>query len=1163
MGLQLIIGNSGSGKTQMLYENIIQRSLHEDRKFYTVVPEQFTMETQRTIVELSGERQGTTKIDIVSFNRLAKRVFDEAGLNQLEMLDDTGKSLLIRKVVEQNKKDFRIFGSKTKMNGFVSEMKSMISELYQYGIVGDKFDEMLSMTEGKPLLHAKLQDVDLVRKKLKEYMQEKYIMDEEMLGRVSMLMDDSKIINDSVISFDEYTGFSPVQYEVIRKLLKRAKDVYVTITLRDGEHIDYSKDSDLDVFGIAIKTIRKLKDIANEEKVEIYSDMILTENKRQKDKKGLLHLEQNIFRTKVRPAHAENQISIHACDNPIDEITYLAYTIHSLINQGYRYKDIAVITTDIEEYHRYIEEIFKKYQIPAFIDDKSNVMANPMVESIRAFLDIIGESFSYESVFRFLRCGMTDLERDEIDVLENYVIKNGIRSKKKWTQTFEEENDEYDLLRQRVLNLIMPVYEVFKEKRKISVQDALAALTQLIEELKMNEQLEVIAQKFEQMGKPSKANEIRQTYDKIMELFERTTNLIGDEKTNAKELLLLLEAGFEDIKVSSIPPTLDRVVVGDLIRTRLNHVKVLFVIGANDGLIPQADSGNGVLTRQEREFLYNQGVELSPTVRENAFIQKYYLYLILTKMSDRLYISYKKSTADGEAMRASYIVHTIQKMYTDLQILDESVVEEDTLSKQITNKETALAFVCKNVNDFVQGKLSQDENKVFCEIYKELKLAGVDVEDMVSRVLDHRPAGKLDEIVARVLYGKNMKNSVSRLETYAQCAYKHFVEYGLSLVERRNYEVYSDDIGKVYHKTMELFFKKVKDKNIHFEDVNDDVRTKILKESIGEAVGSEENGEVFHDTGRNSYLLERIEKISDKTLQILLEQIQAGEFVPSEFEIQFSPDMGYDNMKYILKDGNEMNIRGVIDRIDYYDCGDEIYIKIIDYKTSDKKFKISDVYNGIQLQLSVYMDAAIKHAQKKYPNKKIVPGGMFYYGMEDVDIDEEDLKLTDNSEENEKIIKKERMKKKRINGVVNESMQVLKAFDRDMQDIKDQAGESLFVPVTFKKDGGFTKSSKQLTIGDMNCLLSFTHKKVGEFGQEILDGSIEVNPKYTSKQYLPCTYCEYSGICGFEDKLANYTRISSMDDSEALKMMREYNNDEKENHNDEKENHNNQKEGEE
>ncbi len=1141
MGLQFIIGDSGSGKTQMLYHEMIRRSMEEKRRFYAVVPEQFTMETQKTIVELSGERQGTTAIDIVSFNRLAKRIFDEAGLNETEVLNDTGKALLIRKVVEENKNDFRIFGSKTKMSGFVGEMKSMISELYQYGLVDEKFDEMVSMTEKKPLLYAKLKDVNLVRKKLKEYMQEAYIMDEELLGRVSIMMNDSELIRDSVISFDEYTGFSPVQYEVIRKLLHMAADVYVTVTLRDGEHIDATKDHDLEVFGIAIKTICKLRQIAKEENVEVYSDIILSENKRQSGKQGLMHLEKNLFKTVAKPVSARGQVSIHVCDNPLKEAEFVSYTIEGLIANGYRYRDIAVITTDIENYHRYIEETFRTYHIPAFIDDKASVMANPMVESIRALLEIIGESFSYESVFRFLRYGMTDLSRDDIDILENYVIKRGIRGKKKWSETFEEEGSNYDILRLKVLEIIMPVYEVFKEKRRIPVRDGVRILLDTIENLQMREKLEVIAEKYEQMKSPEKANEIRQAYDQIIELFERTSHLIGDEQTTAKELLPILESGFEDIKVSSVPPTLDRVVVGDLIRTRLSHIKVLFVIGANDGLIPQTESGNGVLTRQEREFLYEQGITLSPTVREHAFIQKYYLYLMLTKMSDHLYLSYKKSNAKGESMRPSYIISTVQKLYDDLKVQDESVRAETELPKEITNRETALAYVCMNVNDFVLGKLSREETSVFLELYKMLKTSGVDVEEMVMKTLEQRHVGTLDAAVARVLYGKNMKNSVSRLETFAECAYKHFIEYGLSLVERKNYEVYNNDIGNVYHKTLELFFKKVKNQKLDFGQMEDAMRTNLLHESVDEAVRGEK-GELFQDTGRNGYLLERIGKISDKTLHILQEQIKAGSFVPAEFEIRFSPDYGYDNMQFFYENGNEMNINGVIDRIDYYDCGDDIYIKIIDYKTSDKKFKISDIYNGIQLQLSVYMDAAIKHASKRYPGKNIIPGGMFYYGVEEPVLDEEKLNLTeDNEDENKAIIEKEKLRAKRISGVVNESMEVLRAFDQNIDELQENAGESLFVPVKFKKDGNFSATSNQVNLGDMNCILSFAHKKVGEFGQEILNGTIDVNPKISNGGRYPCQYCEYSGICGFEAKMSNLIQLDNLKDQDAIEMMRDYN----------------------
>ena len=1132
MGLQLIIGGSGTGKTTLMYQKLIAHSMADRHPAcYAVVPEQFTMETQKNIVELSG-RQGTMAIDIVSFQRLAKRIFDEAGFNRLKVLDDTGKCFILRKIIEENKNQFTVFGAKAGMAGFIEEMKSMISEFYQYGIVGDKFDDMLKTAAKRPLLHAKLKDVKLCMEKLNEFLGDRFTMNEELLSRACGFIEKSEIIRDSYITFDEYTGFSPVQYRMIRELLKYAKDVCVAVTLREAGKIDYGKENEADIFRLSMKTINKLKIMAKEENVEIYSDVILTENYRLQNKGALLYLEKNIFRYGVKPydkrtvnsvengAQEDSEISLHICDNTAAEAEYVAYTINSLVRQGrYRYKDIAVVTTDIESDNRYIEEKFRKHSVPCFVDCKRSVMANPMVETIRAVLNIISDNFSYESVFGYLKSGMSGLNRTEIDLLENYVITHGIRGRKKWMTPIEDEREEYEAARRKVLEDILDFYDTFKSSRKITVCSALTALHNLVLRLQMEEKLEDITQKLIGYGDLSRAKELKQTYGIITELFDKLVFLVGDEMVNARELLAMLESGFEDIKVSIVPPTLDRVVVGDIERTRLNKVKVLFLIGVNDGLIPKAGKNVGVMTREERNFLYENGIELSPTMRENAFIQKFYLYLMLTKMSDRLYLSFKRSGSDGGSKRPSYLVNLIVGMIRSVHVTDETLHEEGELPKKITNLKAAYSYVAENMHKFIALKLTNEEERIFAQLYITCAKNGMDMEKLLSASTVAVKPTHIDRAVARVLYGENMHNSVSRLETFAECAYRHFITYGLSLNDRREYDVLKTDIGVVYHRVMELFFEKAMKRNLSFDKIDNAMRNLMVGECVSEIAGSE-LGKVFEDTGRNQYMLDKIQKVSDKTIWILQQQINAGDFIPSEFEFHFSSDRGLDRLKYLYDDGSQMGLRGVIDRIDYYKDGDDIYVKIIDYKSGSKKFEINDVYNGLQLQLVIYMEAALAHAGKKYPGKNIIPAGMFYYNIDNPAIKEEELTDTGDEEKNREYLDRLVLSKQKINGVVSDEEKVLRAFDNDIDKIQEGGDTSLYVPVSYNKKGGFKSNSSQIDRLSMDCMLSYVHNKVGKFGQEILEGEISVNPYYQLKgKGTACDYCEYYAICGFDKNL--------------------------------------------
>lgn len=1144
MGLQLIIGGSGTGKTEKLYRFLIKKSEEGYRKgehFLAIVPEQFTMETQKTIVELS-ETKGTMAIDILSFQRLAKRIFEEAGLSTLQVLDDTGKCLILRKIIEENKESFTVFGSKAKMAGFIEEMKSMVSELFQYGISEDKFDEMLKHAEPRPLLHAKLQDIKLIVRKLKDYLKDKFIMNEELLHRVCELIPYSNIVKGSFITLDEYTGFSPVQYDVIRMLLKYAASVSITVTVRDADKIDYSEENNADVFGLSRKTIKKLKQIAGEEQVEIYSDIILTEMHRVSKGGAISYLEKNIFKYGVKPycpvrneqnrENVSEEISIHVCDNAVSEAEYVAYTIHELVRkEQYRYRDIAVVTTDIESYYYSITEAFCRHNVPCFIDYKRSIIANPMVESIRAVLEIITDNYSYESVFRYLRCGMSSLNRKETDLLENYVISHGIRGVKKWNRAIEEEREEYELARKKVLDDTFEIYQTFKSNPKLTIQEAVTSLYQFILHLNMEQKMGEITQKFYDMGDIARGNEFSQTYELVTELFDKTVFLIGEEQTNARELAAMLDSGFEDIKVGLVPPTLDRVVVGDMERTRLNHIQVLFLIGANDGLIPKTCGTPGVLTQTERNFLAESGITLSPTARENAFIQKYYLYLVLTKMAKRLYVSFKRSGNDGSSERQSYIITTLMNMFQGItceqqdipafgvRITDEEKETVNALPKKVTNLKTAISYVSRNMFSYISDRIPESEKNVFRELYVFCVRNGIDMTGLIKAASYRLETTAIDKAVARAVYGESMHNSVSRLETFASCAYRHFISYGLMLAKRKEYEIERSDIGNLYHNAIELFFRKIRDRKISFDRLDKELRDLLISESVEEAAKNEKSA-VFEDSGRNAYMIERIKNVSKKTAWILQQQILAGSFIPSEFELHFSSDYGLDRLNYIYDDGAKMGLRGVIDRVDYYNDGDDIYVKIIDYKSGNKKLEINDIYHGLQLQLVIYMEAALELTRKKYPDKNVIPAGMFYYNIDNpvINFDEIPDEGTDDEETRNEQINKIVLGRQKVNGLLSDDEEIINALDENMAEVRKQGGDSIYIPVGYTKKGTFKSGSGAIACRDINHLIQYVHMQTGEMGRRILDGDIGVNPyiKTYDNGETPCNYCEFRTICGFD-----------------------------------------------
>ena len=1154
MGLQLVLGGSGAGKTTYLCNRLIEKSKKiKDGHFLIIVPEQYTMEMQKNIVRLS-EENGTMDIDILSFDRLAKRIFDEAGKSTFSVLDDTGKCLIIRKIIEENKDSLVVFGQKAGMSGFINEVKSIVSEMYQYGIGETELDKIIEMTEKKPLLNAKLKDIKLIISKIKEQIKDDFIINEELLQRVCELIPESKLMNNCHIVFDEYTGFTPVQYKVIKYLLENASEVAVALTVRDAEKINFEKAGhDTDVFGIAIKTVNKLKEIAGESGAEIYSDVILTENKFKEGKEDLRFLENNIFKFGIKPYGGDTEnISIHVCNNVYDEAEYIAYSIKRLvIKEGYRYKDIAVVTPDIEGYYRAINESFFKHEIPGFIDYKRSIISNPMVETIRSVLEIVADNYSYDAVFRYLKTGMSSLSKEEVDIFENYVIKMGIKGRSKYEKAVKDE--ELEIIREKFFNDVNELYELMGRGKKVKVSDALTAVYNFVIRLNIEEKINNFANFFKNDKDLSREKEYSQTYGKVMELFDKAVYLIGDERMTIKELVAVLDSGFEDIKVGVIPPALDRVVVGDIERTRLNDVKVVFLIGANDGLIPKNEGKGGIITRSERNFLYENEVTLSPTIKENAFIQKYYLYILLTKMTDKLYISFKRIGNEGSVARQSYIIQNIIKMFPKVTIVAEDNKREKEKIEQITNYSSAKEYLAENIYEYLYRDLKDYDKKLFREIYSICVNNDINVEKFIDAAGFEVSVSPISQAVAKAIYGENLHNSVSRLENFAACAYKHFLDYGLALQPRKEYEIGHNDMGNIYHKSIELFFKKVSDRNIDWEKMDDELRNMLVKESMREAV-EVEGSDVFSDTARNAYVLEKIQRITNKTAFVLQKQIKAGKFKPTDFEVRFSSDYGLDSLKYMYEDGSQMGLRGIIDRVDYYNDGDDIYVKIIDYKSGNKKMELQDIYNGLQLQLVLYMEAAVEFAKRKNDGKNIIPAGMFYYNIDDPVIDAESVGVSEviSKEEEKKIhdrAEKQVLEQLRPVGMFNSQEYVLKAFDKELDELKEKQGASIAFPANYGKSG-MKKNDNAITGEQMDTLIKFVHNKAGELGKRILSGEIALNPYIqqsvngnVNEQSVPCTYCEYNGICGFDKKVkgCNYRRFEKLDSSTIWEKMREEN----------------------
>ena len=1118
MALQLILGGSGSGKTTYLYDEVIRLSMeHPQEQYFLIVPEQFTMQTQKDIVT-RHPNHGTMNIDIVSFARLAYRIFEELAVEQLSVLDDMGKSMVLRKVAAAQKRQLVLFGGQLSKPGFVGQLKSMLSEFYQYGITPEALREMAPSARS-PLLRQKLEDLALVEQSFQEYIEGHYITTEQVLDVLCRLIPESGLIRNSVIALDGYTGFTPVQYRLTELFLVYAKQVYVTVTADEAAGI-YGKMGIQNLFYMSRQMAVRLSEIAEKNQVKKLPDIMLGEqkNRRFARRPELAWLEQNLFRYGTETAYtgeATDSIVFFQASNPSGEVSHIVHEIQRLVQEGKaRYREIAVITGDLPGYGKEITHQFTQNQIPHFMDDKKNVLDNCLVELIRASLEAVRQDFSYESVMRYLRTGLVSQERTMVDRLENYILAMGIRGGKRfretWERTYRGAGDlnvtEVNAFKDRVLAPLFAMQERFRQA-DLTIAGMTEAVLTLLADCRAEEQLESYQEYFTKIGEHRLAKEYGQVYGLVTELLKRLSDLLGEERVSRKEYLEILDAGFAELKVGVIPAVADRVVVGDITRTRLAHIRVLFFAGVNDGIVPARKERGSLLSDRDRDFLGEHHLELAPTAREESFQQRFYLYLMMTKPSKQLILSWCRTGADGKSRRPSFLIGELRTMFPNAALTDQ----ETQADPEIYSVAEAKQRLSAKLGRYRDGQLEQDEeNAQFLELYRWFA-SSKDNQETLRRFMDaaffvYEQQG-ISHAVAKALYGEILSGSVTRLEQYAACAYSHFLRYGLELLERKRFELASSDIGTLFHESIDLCFRRVKEKQYDWHTMTNETRDMLVEECVA-AVTENYGNTILGSSARNRYLAQRVEQITKRTVWALQQQIKKGDFIPAGFEVSFSAADNLSAMKIALSESEALHLRGRIDRMDVCEDGGKVYVKIIDYKSGSTSFDLLALYYGLQLQLVVYMDAVTEMAQHYYPDKEVVPAGILYYNIADP------LAEKKGQPDPEKI-DAEILKKLRMNGLVNSELEVVRHLDRTIEK------ESDVIPVVLK-DGEVQAGRSSVANRERFARLSqFVHRKLKEAGQEILDGEIGVAP-YKNGQRTACDYCPYHAVCGFDRKTSGY-----------------------------------------
>ena len=1115
MSLRFVIGRAGSGKTHYCLNEIIQKQ-QQKGNFMLLVPPQYSLQANKELIEKT-QGKAILYAEVFDFNKLAYIVFQKRGLYKTTPLNTVSKSMILRKILNQNKNDFLYFKNSLDQQGFIEQLSNTISELFHYQIGTQQLKSYQNNENISQKVKDKLFDLNTIMEGYQNFLKNNYISGDELLDLLAERLQIIPHWQDTEIWLDGFRGFTPQEYNIIKQLLRLSKRVTVTLTIDEYTFFQSSVPMFNGFFEPSV-TAKKISEIARQLNCNIEQTVILKENKRT-NKKGLLFLEKNYFRYYRKSTEQSEGITLFAAANQYEEMTMVAQQIISLIKkEKYRYKDIAIVTNGLSLYEKSLRGILEEFDIPYFIDRKREIISHPLIECVRSILDALAYHFTYESMFRYLKTGYSLLTQEEIDNLENYVLAYGIKGKKWFKDTWEygmqqkteEEKAEINLLKQKAISPFTELYQMAQNKKKHTLIDWSKALFNFLQFVNASEKTIQMAQQTQTI---EKAKEYQQIWSMLMKLLESAVEILGEENITIEEFYKIIEAGLEQSEMGIVPPTADSIIVGDIERSRLPEIKTLFVLGVNEGILPSPTEQGGIFTEGERENLIVQGAELAPSAKRKAFEEQYLIYKGFSQPSEELYISYCIADIEGKPLRPSSVIMKLKKMFPNLKEKSEL----DTLDYMATPK-TAIHFLGEQMrNCFLSENNDMDDMwKDAYSYYNTNELWKEHISMLKRGLFAQETIEHISKKIVQKMYGNQINTSVSRLEKFCSCPFSFFAEYHLKAKQRQLYQLRIPDLGILFHEVMETFSKQLQQKNISWHNLQKQQSDEIIEYAVEEAAPKVSN-QILFDTSGNRYLLHRLKRISKRAAWTLAKHVQMGDFEPYGSEVSFGSASSLPPIVIELSEGEKLLLNGKIDRIDIMDKDNTRYVKIIDYKSGQKTFQFSDIFYGLQLQLLIYLDAFLEN-NKQYFDMK--PGAVFYFRMKDPSV-KVDKEMT--SEE----IYNALFKELKMSGLVLNDVKVIQGldhiFDSGEEDSIVPSVESSIIPVSSIKKGQKGVVSKRASVADeqnYKNLMEFAKKKVQQTGEALLQGEIAPFP-YKKGNDTPCMYCPYNSICRFDKNSPN------------------------------------------
>lgn len=1139
MSLQFYLGRSGTGKTTYMVKEI-RNKLIEDRlgaPIIYIVPDQMSFQAETELMS-DDQINGTMRAQVYSFTRLAWLVLGETGGMSRKQINKIGIHMILQRILIENRDKLQLFRSSADKPGFIDQIDQLFTEYKRYCVLPEQLLQHASQ-EQSPLLKAKLEDFAMLYDQFDLALAGKFVASEDYFTLLAEKIPQSAFLKNATIYVDGFHGFTQLEKNILSQLFLYTQNVKIALTL--DRPYKQSKPDEFELFRMTGETYYGLKKLAEDIGVKIEEDVVHYFNYRFANNRSAAHLEANFSNRPSVQFEDETSFTIVSAKNRRVEIEHVAMEIIKLAREGYRYRDMIVLTRDGGQYAKLIETIFRDFQIPVFIDQKNPMYFHPLIELISAALDSVESDFAYDPMFRAFK---TDLffeggrkiqsERDFLSKLENYVLSRGIRGKKwdeewifKLNKGLELEKtvqSDAELTFQTALNsfknkLFHPLQTLSRKIGKASkIGDYVQAILTFLETLDVNVQLENWIKDAESSGELVLAKEHKQAWEGMMNLFEQLIEINGEMQVDFATLKQMIQAGLDSLKFSLVPPSLDQVILGNIDVSKPQKVKVAFIIGLNEGVLPKRMTESGILTEEEREKLTQNGIQLAPGAVTTLFDEEFVAYSVFNLASEKTYFSYPIADDEGKSLLPSSYMKRLTSFFPKIQIIAASDLvsnysEEEQLNF-VTHTTTTLRYLAQQIQAF---KGNEEIQNLWWDVYNELTGDSIkkDAAAFVLSGLNYQNKSEhLNKETIDQLYGETIKGSVSRIELYNRCPFSYFSKYGLRLQEREVYTFDAPAIGTFFHETIKQVADTLEANNLSWSEL-DKTKCDALATVAAERIAPLMQNEILNSSERMKFLKYKFSQIIQKTAFAMNQHAQRSAFTPLGFEIPFgTPESSLPALEIPLQDGKRMELNGRIDRIDsaIHPSNGKRYVAVIDYKSGSKSIDYSEVYYGISLQMFTYLNVLLTHSEKMI-QEKVHPAGMLYFRLQNPLLKGEDT-LTDA----ETLIEEKRLKQFKLNGLMTDDVEVLNLFDKNFE----ETSKSDVIPAALKRDGSFNAYSKVATEKQIQLLTEHVTGVYEKSGNQILAGNTEISP-FKLRQNKACTYCEYKAVCQFDSSIKENT----------------------------------------